>query len=146
MLAYRRLLGEHGPTDWRAYDSLRTDSRVLGVVDESDTDGEPVVGAGAVTRVVLDRTPFYAESGGQVADAGELTWDGGRAEVIDVQRPVKGLVAHQVRVLEGELRAGTELTAQAARNSAAGRPEPASASEWRPLACGWVGSVTSGAP
>jgi alanyl-tRNA synthetase len=71
---------------------------------------------------VLDRTPFYAESGGQVADAGELTWDGGRAEVIDVQRPVKGLVAHQVRVLEGELRAGTELTARVDR-------------EWRLSAC-----------
>jgi alanyl-tRNA synthetase len=123
VLAYRRLLSEFGPTDWRAYDTLHTDSRVLGVVvEESDDDGEPVVGPGEISRVVLDRTPFYAESGGQVADAGELTWDGGRAEVIDVQRPVKGLVAHQVRVLEGELRAGTELTAQVDR-------------EWRLSAC-----------
>jgi alanyl-tRNA synthetase len=117
VLAYRRLLSEFGPTDWRAYDTLRTDSRVLGVVvEESDDDGEPVVGPGEISRIVLDRTPFYAESGGQVADAGELTWDGGRAEVIDVQRPVKGLVAHQVRVLEGELRTGTELTAQVDRD------------------------------
>src|SRR4051794_12626587 len=122
VLAYRRLLSEFGPTDWRAYETLRTDSRVLGVVDEADDEGEPVVGAGGITRVVLDRTPFYAESGGQVADAGELTWDGGRAEVIDVQRPVKGLVALQVRVLEGELRAGTELTARVDR-------------EWRLSAC-----------
>src|SRR3954449_11557828 len=126
VLAYRRLLAEFGPTDWPAYDTLHTDSRVLGVIDESDDatadDAEPVVGPGDVTRVVLDRTPFYAESGGQVADAGELTWDGGRAEVIDVQRPVKGLVAHQVRVLEGELRAGTELTARVDR-------------EWRLSAC-----------
>src|SRR3954468_2587839 len=122
VLAYRRLLAEFGPTDWRAYDTLRTQSRGLRVVDESDDEGDPVVGPGAVTRVVLDRTPFYAESGGQVADAGELTWDGGRAEVIDVQRPVKGLVAHQVRVLEGELRAGVELTAQVDR-------------EWRLSAC-----------
>ena len=123
VLAYRRLLAEHGPTDWRAYDALSTQSRVLGVVEESeDATGEPVVGPGGITRVVLDRTPFYAESGGQVADAGELTWDGGRAEVIDVQRPVKGLVAHQVRVLEGELRAGTELTAAVDR-------------QWRLSAC-----------
>jgi alanyl-tRNA synthetase len=126
VLAYRRLLSEFGPTDWRAYDTLHTQSRVLGVVDETDDatadDAEPVVGPGSITRVVLDRTPFYAESGGQVADAGELSWDGGRAEVIDVQRPVKGLVAHQVRVLEGELRAGTELTAQVDR-------------EWRLSAC-----------
>ncbi|MCW2580632.1 MAG: alaS, partial [Blastococcus sp.] len=111
VLAYRRLLAEHGPTDWQAYDSLRTDSRVLAVVPD-DENAPPVAGEGEILRVVLDRTPFYAESGGQVADAGVLTWDGGRAEVIDVQRPVKGLVAHQVRVLEGELTAGVELTAE----------------------------------
>src|SRR4051794_15529224 len=111
VLAYRRLLTEHGPTDWQAYDTLRTDSRVLALVAE-DEDGAAVAGPGDVLRVVLDRTPFYAESGGQVADAGVLSWDGGRAEVIDVQRPVKGLVVHQVRVLEGELREGAELTAE----------------------------------
>jgi alanyl-tRNA synthetase len=123
VLAYRRLLAEHGPTDWRAYDTLRTDSRVLGVVSElADDAAETVAGPGEVTRVVLDRTPFYAESGGQVADAGSLTWDGGRAEVLDVQRPVKGLVAHQVRVLDGELREGAELTAEVDR-------------EWRLSAC-----------
>jgi alanyl-tRNA synthetase len=114
VLAYRRLLADHGPTDWQAYDTLRTDSRVLALVP--DLAGEDAVaeaaGPGEVTRVVLDRTPFYAESGGQVADAGVLTWDGGRAEVLDVQRPVKGLVVHQVRVLEGELREGAELTAE----------------------------------
>src|SRR4029453_10985670 len=91
-------------------DTLRTDSRVLAVVP--DEEGLEVAGPGEIVRVVLDRTPFYAESGGQVADAGVFTWDGGRAEVIDVQRPVKGLVAHQVRVLEGELRNGAELTAE----------------------------------
>jgi alanyl-tRNA synthetase len=108
--AYRRLLADHGPTDWQAYETLRTESRVLAVVTEED--GPQGAGPGEIVRVVLDRTPFYAESGGQVADAGVLTWDGGRAEVIDVQRPVKGLVAHQVRVLEGELREGAELTAE----------------------------------
>src|SRR3954469_8651178 len=125
VLAYRRLLADHGPTDWRAYETLRTDSRVLGLVSEltaeEDAPGQPA-GPGEVTRVVLDRTPFYAESGGQVADAGVLTWDGGRAEVLDVQRPVKGLVAHQVRVLDGELREGAELVAEVDR-------------EWRLSAC-----------
>jgi alanyl-tRNA synthetase len=116
VLAYRRLLADHGPTDWRAYETLRTDSRVLGVVPEDDEgsgdEGSGVAAPGDIVRVVLDQTPFYAESGGQVADAGHLEWDGGRAEVIDVQRPVKGLVAHQVRILEGELREGAELTAE----------------------------------
>jgi alanyl-tRNA synthetase len=110
VVAYRKLLAEHGPTDWRAYETLRTDSRVLGVVTEDE--GPAVAGPGEIVRVVLDRTPFYAESGGQVADAGTFVWDGGRAEVLDVQRPVKGLVAHQVRVLEGELRDGAELVAE----------------------------------
>jgi alanyl-tRNA synthetase len=109
--AYRRLLAEHGPTDWKAYDTLVTDSRVLALVSDEE-EGAEVAAQGDILRVVLDRTPFYAESGGQVADAGILTWDGGRAEVLDVQRPVKGLVAHQVRVLEGELRSGAELTAE----------------------------------
>ena len=61
---------------------------------------------GEVGELVLDRTPFYAESGGQVADAGTIVFDGGRLEVLDVQRPIKGLVVHQVRVLEGELDPG----------------------------------------
>src|SRR6478609_8018715 len=84
VLAYRRLLTEHGPTDWQAYDTLRTDSRVLALVsDVADDEATSEVAApGEITRVVLDRTPFYAESGGQVADAGILTWDGGRAEVV----------------------------------------------------------------
>ncbi len=112
VLAYRRLLTEHGPTDWRAYETLRTDSRVLGVVTEDDEGPGRSAAPGDIVRVVLDRTPFYAESGGQIADAGHLEWDGGRAEVIDVQRPVKGLVAHQVRILEGELREGVELAAE----------------------------------
>src|SRR3954466_13690992 len=113
--AYGRLLADHGPTDWQPYDTLRTDSRVLALVSDLGDDGDApaeVVAPGGITRVVLDRTPFYAESGGQVADAGVLTWDGGRAEVLDVQRPVKGLVVHQVRVLEGELREGAELAAE----------------------------------
>src|SRR5829696_7717517 len=62
VLAYRRLLAEHGPTDWQAYDTLRTDSRVLALVSEGEDDAQ-VTGPGEIVRVVLDRTPFYAESG-----------------------------------------------------------------------------------
>ena len=65
-----------------------------------------------VGEVVLDRTPFYAESGGQAADAGVIDFDGGRLEVLDVQRPIKGLVVHQVRVTEGELSADAGLHAK----------------------------------
>jgi alanyl-tRNA synthetase len=46
---------------------------------------------------VLEQTPFYAESGGQDSDAGTITGDGVVLEVVDVQRPVKGLIVHRVR-------------------------------------------------
>lgn len=98
---FRGLLDANGPTEWLAYETLDVEARVLGIIRGADP--VPVLSAGEVGTVVLDRTSFYAESGGQHADAGVLSGDGVRAEVLDVQRPVKGLVAHQVRVLEGEL-------------------------------------------
>ncbi|WP_110183303.1 alanine--tRNA ligase [Nocardioides solisilvae] len=103
--AYRAVLDAHGPTEWLAYETLETESRALALLRE----GRPVpaLAPGEVGELVLDRTPFYAESGGQAADAGRIELDGGTVlEVVDVQRPVRGLVVHQVRVLEGELPAG----------------------------------------
>ncbi|UYM04824.1 alanine--tRNA ligase [Solicola gregarius] len=106
---YRGALERFGETEWLAYDQLRTESQVQLLIGDS---GEvPEVGEGQVAEVVLSRTPFYAESGGQSADGGTITWDGGRAEVIDVQRPITGLVAHQVRVLEGALRSSSTIEA-----------------------------------
>ncbi|WP_299923471.1 alanine--tRNA ligase [uncultured Nocardioides sp.] len=98
---YRGVFDEHGPTEWLAYETLETESKPLALL----SGGSPVtrLAEGEVGELVLDRTPFYAESGGQVADAGTIVFDGGRLEVLDVQRPIKGLVVHQVRVLEGEL-------------------------------------------
>jgi len=97
---YRTVLDEHGPTEWLAYETLETESNALALL----VGGAPATSltAGDVGELVLDRTPFYAESGGQAADAGTIEFDGGRLEVIDVQRPVRGLVVHQVRVVDGE--------------------------------------------
>lgn len=99
--AYRGILDEFGPTEWLAYETLETESRPLALL----SGGAPAqrLAQGEIGELVLDRTPFYAESGGQVADAGTILFDGGQLEVIDVQRPIKGLVVHQVRVLDGEL-------------------------------------------
>jgi len=98
---YRGIFDEFGPTEWLAYETLETESRPLALL--SGGAAVPRLAQGEVGELVLDRTPFYAESGGQVADAGTIVFDGGELEVIDVQRPVKGLVVHQVRVLDGEL-------------------------------------------
>jgi alanyl-tRNA synthetase len=112
-----RALGE---TDFRAYQELTSEAHVVGLV----VDGEAVteIEPGQRGQVVLDRTPFYAESGGQIADEGVITADGVRLLVIDVQRPVKGLVAHTVEVLTGPLRSGAPVLAEV---------DP----EWRISAC-----------
>jgi alanyl-tRNA synthetase len=61
---------------------------------------------------VLDRTPFYAEGGGQLADAGRIEVDGALVEIQDVQTPITGLVVHRGRVVSGEVKVGA--TARAA--------------------------------
>ncbi|WP_405508081.1 alanine--tRNA ligase [Streptomyces cyaneofuscatus] len=99
--ALRTVLTTHGPTDWRAWDTLETSSRVLALLGPAGP--VPVARTGDLVTVVLDRTPFYAESGGQDSDAGLLSGTSVEAEVLDVQRPLPGLVAHQVRITAGEL-------------------------------------------
>ncbi|MBK3583382.1 alanine--tRNA ligase [Streptomyces microflavus] len=99
--ALRTVLNTHGPTDWRAWHTLETESRVLALLGPAGP--VPLARTGDVVTVVLDRTPFYAESGGQDSDAGLLSGTSVEAEVLDVQRPLPGLVAHQVRITAGEL-------------------------------------------
>ncbi|WP_418058937.1 alanine--tRNA ligase [Pimelobacter simplex] len=108
---YRDILDANGPTEWLAYETLETESRPLALLREGAAVGS--LATGEIGELVLDRTPFYAESGGQVADAGIIEFAGGKLEVLDVQRPVRGLVVHQVHVVEGELPADArELHAQ----------------------------------
>ncbi|MEU4052815.1 alanine--tRNA ligase [Streptomyces olivaceus] len=99
--ALRALLDAHGPTDWQAWTALTTESSVLGILGTAGP--VPVAREGEIVTIVLDRSPFYAESGGQDSDAGRLSTANAEAEVLDVQRPLPGLIAHQVRVTAGEL-------------------------------------------
>lgn len=94
--AYRKLR-ETGEVPFLGYHDLSLSSRIRGIVN----NGQVVDRAldGEVVEIVLEETPFYAESGGQVADAGRITGDGFTLEVLDVQRPVPGLIVHQVQVL-----------------------------------------------
>ncbi|MFT4296901.1 MAG: alanine--tRNA ligase [Micropruina sp.] len=107
--AYRTLRAP-GETPFLGFTELSVDSRVRGIV----ADGELVQVArpGDVVEVVLDETPFYAEAGGQDADHGVLTGNGLALDVLDVQRPIQGLVVHKVLVNEGELTTGAQLLAQ----------------------------------
>ncbi|CAN5812389.1 alanine--tRNA ligase [soil metagenome] len=92
------------------YDEVASEAAVVGLVgDDGVLD---VAREGDEVDVVLDRTPFYAEGGGQLADQGVIDLaDGARLEVLDVQAPLGGVIAHRVRVLSGEVVAGA--TAQA---------------------------------
>jgi alanyl-tRNA synthetase len=98
-----------GPTPFTGYTELGTESKVRGIV----VDGLLAEAAeeGDLVEVVLEQTPFYAESGGQDSDAGRIIGDGVELEVVDVQRPVKGLIVHRVRVKEGELLSGAQVLA-----------------------------------
>jgi len=104
-----RDLRAYGETPFTGYTELSTESTVRGIV----ADGELVEAAeeGDLVEVVLERTPFYAESGGQDSDAGVITSEGVSLEVVDVQRPLKGLIVHRVRVTAGELLRGASVLA-----------------------------------
>jgi alanyl-tRNA synthetase len=66
---------------------------------------------GSEAEVVLSPTPFYAESGGQIGDVGTLEWDGGRAVVLDTQKPVGDLIVSHIRVEQGSLPVGATVKA-----------------------------------
>ena len=105
---YRDLRAQ-GATPFTGYTELSTESKVRGIV----VDGLLAEAAeeGDLVEIVLEQTPFYAESGGQDSDAGRIIGDGVELEVVDVQRPVKGLIVHRVRVKQGELLSGAHVLA-----------------------------------
>jgi alanyl-tRNA synthetase len=98
----------HGETVFTGYEYLQTESMILGLI----VDGASVTSAsvGQIAEVILAETSLYAESGGQEADAGTIVGDGFELEVLDVQRPVKGLTSHKVQVTSGEVSVGAPAT------------------------------------
>jgi len=103
------LIDVEGETDFSGYDDLEDQGTVVGLY----VDGEPrdQLEVGEAGLVVLDVTPFYAESGGQVGDSGWLVGDTARFEVQDTQKQGGGLSCHIGRVSLGELRMGDRVTA-----------------------------------
>jgi alanyl-tRNA synthetase len=96
-----------GPTEFLGYDTIEATGELLTVVE----DGREIEGAvaGAKVQALFDRTPFYAESGGQAGDQGEIAWEGGRARVADVQKQAGDLFVHDLEILEGALKAGARV-------------------------------------
>lgn len=117
MEAYRQLR-DKGEVPFLGYTDLDVATTVRGII----ADGVATDRAedGSTVEIVLAETPFYAEAGGQDADRGTIAGDGFQLEVLDVQKPVPGLVVHRVQVL-GELPLGAQVDARvdaAARHGA----------------------------
>ena len=100
-----RALGE---TVFTGYELLNTETTILGLI----VGGISVTSASAgdIAEVIVAETTLYAESGGQEADAGFIRGNGFELEVLDVQKPVKGLISHKVQVSSGEVFVGALAT------------------------------------
>ncbi|WP_068305024.1 alanine--tRNA ligase [Pararhodobacter sp. CCB-MM2] len=106
---------KHGGTEFLGYDTETAEGVVLALV-EGDTQVDEAKGE---VSVVVNQTPFYGESGGQVGDTGFIRWDGGAARVKDTKK-VNGVFVHQAVVEEGALRKGAavKLEVEHSRRSA----------------------------
>jgi alanyl-tRNA synthetase len=108
--AYRRLLDQAGATTFTGYVEVATEATVRGLLTSTGAADSAV--EGDEVELVLDRSPFYGEAGGQLGDTGRLVMDGAEVEVLDTQRPLPDLFVHQVRVLRGEVPVGARVLAE----------------------------------
>ena len=99
-----------GTTKFTGYQELRSDAKVIGLIREGQV--VKALAQGDSAEVILDETSFYAESGGQDSDSGFIVADGVVLEVLDVQKPVKGLVSHSVVVKQGEVGVGDKVSTE----------------------------------
>ena len=108
---YAAIAERAGRTEFRGYDETRTEgARVLALVNgEAEVDQ---LSEGEEGEVILDKTPFYAEAGGQVGDTGTLASGSAHVNVNDTVSPTSGLIVHRVKVERGALKVGDEVTAQ----------------------------------
>jgi len=107
---YRQVADKHGKSDFVGYAQIENEAKITAVL----VDGVLVnsAGAGDEVEVILDRTSFYAEGGGQLADGGSITLANGCiVEIDDVQTPVPGIFVHRGRVTSGALETGSSALA-----------------------------------
>ena len=106
---YKKIQKEYGEQKFAGYDNQKAKAKIIAIVqDDRQKEG---VSSGDKAIIFLDRTPFYAESGGQTGDTGLLAADGGQAEVTNTKKILPGVMAHEVVITSGELKPGDELDA-----------------------------------
>ncbi|HEY3992412.1 MAG TPA: alanine--tRNA ligase [Ktedonobacteraceae bacterium] len=101
------ILKRVGPTEFTGYQGVNGSGKIVGLV----VDGQEVemISAPQPALLILDSTPFYAESGGQIGDRGEIESQLGMFEVLDTRKPIKGLIVHYGKINEGYLRVGDSV-------------------------------------
>ena len=105
---YRKVLDSGESTDFIGYTQVTAEAKVMGVI----SDGRSVASGSGDIEIVLDRTPFYAEGGGQLADHGQLHLANGTViDVFDVQSPIPGLFIHRGELRDGEVEVGAHAYA-----------------------------------
>ena len=108
---YRSIADKNGKTEFLGYTNISSESKLTGIL----VDGLGVSSAveGDDVEIILNRTPFYAEGGGQLADGGRITLSSGAViEIDDVQSPVPGVSVHRGRVLSGNVQVGSDALAE----------------------------------
>jgi alanyl-tRNA synthetase len=108
---YRSIADKSGKTEFLGYTNTSSESKLTGILLDgvgvsSATEGDDV-------EIILNRTPFYAEGGGQLADGGRITLSSGAViEIDDVQSPVPGVSVHRGRVINGTVEVGADALAE----------------------------------
>jgi alanyl-tRNA synthetase len=122
---YREAAAAAGGVEFVGYDTLTVEARLGALLTPSGLLAS--ASEGDEVEVVLSRSPFYAEGGGQVGDAGIIETPTGRLEVLDTQEVIGGLRVHRARVIAGEIVAGVDVSARvdAERRAATGRSHSA---------------------
>ncbi|MDD6213817.1 MAG: alanine--tRNA ligase [Firmicutes bacterium] len=96
------------PTEFVGYYNLKSDSRVVGIATEGEVSA--TINAGEEGIIVTEKTPFYAEMGGQAGDVGTIVSAGARAEVVNTKKNGNGIYMHYVKVTAGSISDGDTVT------------------------------------
>ena len=107
---YRKIVDTFGKTDFIGYKHQSGEAKVRAIMSDGQNVSEIAEGD---VEIILDRTPFYAEGGGQLSDGGVLVLsDGTRIEIDDVQAPVPGLYVHRGSIISGSVKVNQDLFAE----------------------------------
>ena len=110
---YEDILKEYGETEFIGYDFEEAKSKIIAIIKDDKLVEEAV--AGDKCEIIIERTPFYAEKGGQMGDYGAIISSSQKdllITVLDTQNPIEGLVVHSVIINKGKIRVNNEIIAR----------------------------------